>query len=152
MNYSTAVFLINKSVRAVMVSYDRDPNDPEKCTGNLTMFKTFDQSVKPGDFVTVPTDTRWRMTVCRVEQVDVEVDLESQTQVGWLIGDVDRAEYDKVLAQEQSAIVAIKSAEKRRRQEELAAAMMKDNPELSTLANVGPAALEAPPQPPPHSI
>lgn len=146
MNYSTAVFLINKAVRAVKVSYDRDATNPEKFAGTLTMFKTFDPDVKVGDFVVVPTDTRWNMTVCRVEQVDVEVDLESSTTASWLVGVVDRGAYVEVLAQEDAAIIAIKSAEKRRRQEELAAALMKDNPELQGLASVGAGvALPAPP-------
>jgi hypothetical protein len=137
MNYSTAVFLINKAVRAVKVSYDRDANNLDKFSGSLTMFKTFDTGVKVGDFVVVPTDTRWHMTVCRVEEVDVEVDLESGATVGWLVGVVDRAAYTEVLAQESAAITAIKSAEKRRRQEELAASLLKDNPELQGLAGVG---------------
>lgn len=136
MNYSTAVFLINKAVRAVKVSYERDPANPEKCAGNLTMFKTID-TMKPGDFVVVPTDTRWQMTVCRVEFVDVEVDLESTVQVGWIIGNVDRAAYEEILRQETNAIATIKSAEKRKKQEELVAALMKDNPELKELSGVG---------------
>lgn len=146
-NYSTAVFLINKTVRAVRVSYEQDANG--KGTGALTMFKTFDQSIKVEDFVIVPTDTRWKMTVCRVEEVDVEVDLESTVQVQWLVGGVDNEAYKAVLAQENAAIIQIKSAEKRRKQEELAAALLKDNPDLQGLANVGDGlALAAPPAPP----
>ncbi len=149
MNYSTAVFLINKTVRAVNVSYERDSANPERYSGTLTMFKTFDQSIKKGDFVIVPTDTRWRMTVCRVEEVDVDVDLESTVQVGWLIGRVDKVAYEGVLAQEETAVVAIKSAEKKRKQDELRDALLKDNPELNSLATVGlgAAALAAPPTP-----
>lgn len=153
MNYSTAVFLINKAVRAVKVSYDRDAVNPEKCAGSLTLFKTFDPSVEVGDYVVVPTDTRWNMTVCRVEEVDAEVDLESAVTVGWLVGKVDRAAYQAVLAQENSAIAAIRSAEKRRRQEELAATLLKDNPELQGLAGVGGGlSLAAPPAPAPPEM
>ncbi len=137
MNYSTAVFLINKAVRAVRVSYDRDASNPEKFAGSLTTFKTFDPNIEKGDFVIVPTDTRWHMTACRVEEVDVEIDLESPTVIGWLVGRIDREAYEAVLAEEGAAITAIRSAEKRRKQEELAAALLKDNPDLQGLANVG---------------
>lgn len=145
MNYSTAIFLINKAVRAVKVSYDQDTTGGSKPVGNLQLFKTFDTALAPGDFVIVPTDTRWNMTVCRVEEVDVEVDLESTARVGWLIGRVDRGDYDAVVAEEETAISAIKSAEKRRKQEELIASLVADNPDLARLQSVRPGqALPAP--------
>lgn len=145
MNYSTAIFLINKSVRAVKVSYDQDKAQPGSPTGNLQVFKTFDRSLMKGDFVIVPTDTRWSMTVCRVEEVDVEVDLESSAQVGWLISRADRGDYDTVVSEEETAISAIKSAEKRRKQEELIASLVADNPDLARLQSVRPGpALPAP--------
>lgn len=145
MNYSTAIFLINKAVRAVKVSYDQDAITPGNPAGKLQLFKTFDTSLAKGDFVTVPTDTRWNMTVCRVEEVDVEVDLESSAQVGWLIGRVDRGNYDAVVAEEEAGITAIKSAEKRRKQEELINSLIADNPDLAHLQSVRPSpALPAP--------
>lgn len=145
MNYSTAIFLINKAVRAVKVSYDQDKAQPGRPAGNLQVFKTFDGSLREGDFVIVPTDTRWGMTVCRVEEVDVDIDLESSAQVGWLIGPADRGNYDTVVADEEAAIAAIKSAEKRRKQEELVAALIADNPDLAKLQAVRPEpALPAP--------
>ena len=136
MNYSTAIFLINKAVLAVKVSYDQDKAAPGKPAGNLQVFKTFDASVAPGDFVIVPTDTRWGMTVCRVEEVGFEVDLESSAQVGWLMGRADRGDYEAIVSEEEAAIAAIKSAEKRRRQQELAAALIADNPDLAALRSV----------------
>jgi len=138
MNYSTAIFLINKSVRAVKVSYDQDKTQPNSPAGNLQVFKTFDTTLFKGEFVIVPTDTRWGMTVCRIEQVDVEVDLESTTQVGWLIGRADRGNYDVLVSEEEAAITAIKSAEKRRKQEELIASLIADNPDLAQLQAVRP--------------
>lgn len=145
MNYSTAIFLINKAVRAVKVSYDQDKAQPGNPAGNLQLFKTFDASLAKGDFVIVPTDTRWNMTVCRIEEVGVEIDLESSAQVGWLIGRADRGDYDIVVADEEAAITAIKSAEKRRKQEELIASLIADNPDLAHLQSVRPGpALPAP--------
>jgi hypothetical protein len=144
-NYSTAIFLINKSVLAVRVSYDQDKAQPGNPAGSLTLFKTFDATLAKGDYVIVPTDTRWNMTVCRVEEVGVEVDLESTAQVGWLIGRADRGNYDAIVADEESAIAAIKSAEKRRKQEELVKALVADNPDLAHLQSVRPGpALPAP--------
>lgn len=136
MNYSTAIFLINKAVRAVKVSYDQDKAQAGNPAGNLQLFKTFDATLSKGDFVIVPTDTRWNMTVCRVEEVDVEVDLESSAQIGWLMGRADRGDHDAVVAEEEAAIAAIKSAEKRRRQEELIASLIADNPDLARLQSV----------------
>lgn len=145
MNYSTAIFLINKSVRAVKVSYDQDKTQPGTPAGNLQIFKTFDATLSKGEFVIVPTDTRWGMTVGRVEEIGVDVDLESSAQVGWLIGRADRGDYDAVVSEEETAITAIKSAEKRRRQEELIASLIADNPDLAQLQAVRPAqALPAP--------
>lgn len=147
MNYSSAIFLIDKTVRAVKVSYEQDGNG--KPSGALTTFKTFDHSIQPEDFVIVPTDTRWKMTACRVEEVDVEVDLDSTVQLQFLVGTIDRTAYENIVAREKAAIVTIKSAEKRRKQEELVAALMKDNPEIQALANVGAGlTLAAPPAPP----
>lgn len=77
MNYSTAIFLINKDVRAIAVTYEKiDMNQdttkmkfsaPYLSGGKLptgaTVFKTMDPKVKVDDYVTVPTDTRHGMTV-----------------------------------------------------------------------------------------
>ena len=145
MNYSTAIFLINKGVLAVRVSYDQDKSQPGNPAGNLQIFKTFDTTLAVGDYVIVPTDTRGNMTFCRVEEVGVEVDLESTAQIGWLIGRADRGNYDAIVTDEESAIAAIKSAEKRRRQEELIKSLVADNPDLAHLQTVRPSsALPAP--------
>jgi hypothetical protein len=146
MNYSTAIFLINKAVVAVKVSYDQDKAQPGTPAGNLQLFKTFDTTLQKGDFVIVPTDTRWNMTVSRIEEVGVEVDLESAVQVGWIIGRADRGNYDVVVSEEEAAIAAIKSAERRRKQEELVASPIADNPDLAHLQAVRPAAALAAPE------
>lgn len=144
-NYSTAIFLIDKLVRAVKVSYDQDKAQPSKPTGTLQVFKTFDATLKEGEYVIVPTDTRWNMTVCRVEEIDVEIDLDTSAQIGWLIGRADRGDYDSIVASEQAAIATMKSAEKRRRQEALVASLIADNPDLAHLQSVRTgAALPAP--------
>lgn len=127
MNYSTAVFLINDSVRAIACTYEAGDTAPR------TIFKTFDQSIKVDDFVMVPTDTRHKMTVCKVVAVDVEPDLESGIQMNWIVGIVDRAGFENILEQEQVAIDAMKAAEKNRRREELRKSMLA-NIETKTLS------------------
>lgn len=123
MNYSTAVFLINNDVRAVMCTYEAGDSAPR------TMFKTFDPDLTEGDFVIVPTNTRHGMTVCKVVETDVDVDFDNPTQVEWIIGTIELANHEKIVAQENQAIDAVKSAEKRKRRDELREAIFKDQEE-----------------------
>lgn len=132
MNYSTAVFLVNKNVRAVAGIYEDDEGG--KKSPPRTLFKTLDATIKVGDFVLVPTSTRHKMSVNKIVEVDCDVDYDSSVQIAWVISVVERADYERTLRMEESAIAAIKSAEKRRKQDELKAALLKDNPELATLA------------------
>ena len=125
MNYTTAVFLINKHVRAVLATYESEDN------AKRTLFKTLDDTVAVGDFVVVPTDTRHKMTVCKVVETDVDVDFDSTAPVAWVIGKVDRTAHEQVLAQEGTAIQAIKSAELRQKRDNLRKAMFADH--LDTL-------------------
>jgi hypothetical protein len=116
-NPSIAVFLINKDVRGILCSYEQDSQG--RPTGSLYLFKTFDQTLKKGDYVVVPTSTRHGMTVCRVEEVDVEPDFDSSIDYKWLVCRVDRSAYDAILAKEADAIAQIKKAEKRAARDEL---------------------------------
>lgn len=134
MNYSTAIFLINSDVRAVSVSYEQDAEG--KGVKPFHLFKTFDPEVAVSDFVVIPTGTRHNMTVARVEEVDIEVEVDTGVDMKWLVGRVDTAAYGVVVAQEAEAIQTIKSAEKRAKQDELRAKLIADNPELSKLANI----------------
>jgi hypothetical protein len=121
MNYSTAIFLINKNVRAVLCNYE--PDSPDK----RVMFKTLDPNIREGDFVIVPTKTRHGMTVSKVAEVDVDVDFDSIAEVGWIVCQVDQAQYKITMAQEADAISVIKSAEKTKKRNELAAALLIDS-------------------------
>lgn len=124
MNYSTAVFLINKDVQAVACSYEVHPDG--KPVTPLTIYKSLDKTLKSGDYVVVPTDTRHKFTVVRVEQVGAEIDLDSGTQLKWIVSKFDREAYAGMLTQEQAAIDVIKSAELRRKRDELRKAVMID--------------------------
>lgn len=121
MNYSTAIFLINKNVRAVICNYE--PDSPDK----RVVFKTLDQNIREGDYVIVPTKTRHGMTVSKVVETDVDVDFDSAAEVGWIVCQVDQAQYKITMAQEADAIAVIKSAEKTKKRNELAAALLVDS-------------------------
>lgn len=123
MNYSKAVFLINDNVRAISATYEAGENAPR------TIFKTFDQTLAKDDFILVPTNTRHNMTVCKIIETDVEVDLESGEKVEWVIGKVNLADHQKMLAMEEAAIETIKSAEKAKKRRELREALMADSQE-----------------------
>lgn len=121
MNYSTAIFLINKHVRGVLATYE-DENNAKR-----TLFKTLDAKLKVGDYVVVPTDTRHKMTVCKVVETDVDVDFDSHLPVQWVITRIEHEPYEALLAQENKAIQVVKSAELRKKRDDLRAAMFADH-------------------------
>ena len=141
MNYSTAIFLINEHARAVAVCYEPD--------GKRTIFKTLDPEVEVDDLVVVETDTRHGYTVCKVVEVDIDLDMDSQQDVRWIVSRLDTSHHDELRGQETEAIKAIKSAELRKKREDLRNAMFKDHTEtlkelpIAAISNPG-AALEAP--------
>ena len=121
MNYSMAIFLINKNARAVFATYEADKG------ARQTAFKTLDGTIAEGDYVIVPTDTRHEMTVVKVVETDVDLDFDSSVEVNWIIGRVDRADHEKLLQEERAAIKQIKSAELRKKREDLRDAMFADH-------------------------
>ncbi len=118
MNYSTAVMLLNPAVRAIACSYEPGPKGGKPST---YVFKTLDPAIKPGDYVVVPTETRWEMTINRVEEVDVEFDFDSSVQLKWIIDRIDAGGIQKILDEEAKAIEIIKKAENRKKREDLRA-------------------------------
>jgi pantothenate kinase len=121
MNYTTAIFLINKNVRAILCNYE--PDAPDK----KVIFKTLDATIREGDFVVVPTKTRHGMTVSKVVETDVDIDFDSATPTAWVVSRIDQSAYEATIAQEADAITVIKSAEKTKKRNELAAALLVDS-------------------------
>lgn len=121
MNYSTAVLLINPRIRAIETAYEKDT---EGRKAPRSIFKTLDASIKEGDYVIVPTDTRHSKTVVLVTGVDIDIDFESSVQVGWVIDRVNTADHDKIQTEEKKWIEQIKAAEKRRKREEIKKSML----------------------------
>ena len=119
MNYSTAIFLINQHARAVKAVYE-DGHPAET-------FKTLDPTIKVNDFVIVQTTTRHNMTVCKITEVDVDIDFDSSKQISWVIDKIERFTYERLFEQEAQAIQAIKSAELRKKREDLKNALLADS-------------------------
>lgn len=126
MNYSTAVFLINKNVRAILTVYEHFSTDAEG-KRKAIMHKTMDPSIKVGDYVIVPTQTRHKMTAVKVLAVDVDVDFDSEAHVDWVIGKIDKTGYDALVKQEEQAASTIRAAESQAKRDELKAKLLKLN-------------------------
>lgn len=116
MNYSTAVMLFNENIRAVRTIYEAEDTHPGQ---TAYIFKTLDSTVKVGDLVIVPTNTRHKMTVNKVVAVDVEVDFESEMVLKWIIDKVQPEQYESILAEETKWIETIKASEKHRKREDI---------------------------------
>lgn len=129
MNNSTAVFLINDKVRAILATYEAGDNAAK------AFFKSFDPTLKVGDLVNVVSNTRHNVTVVKITDVDVEFDISTTTKFEWIISKVDMEPHIKMLAMENDALAAIASAEKHRKREELKKALFADaEAKLATMA------------------
>lgn len=118
MNYSTTVMLINENIIAVNVTYEPDVNDHNK-NAKRTTYKTLDKSLKVGDLVVVPTNTRHGFTIAMIDEVEVEVDFESNIQIGWVAGNAPIDKYNDILQKEDEMISVVKASEKRAKREEM---------------------------------
>ena len=140
MNFSSAVMLINPHIRAIKVAYDDMTQKPHQ---TLYTFKTLDNSIKVDDMVVIPSDTRHKMTTVKVVAVDVEVDFDSDIQLGWVISRVDTESNAKVLTEETKWIEQIKAADKRKKREQLKQSMLEmyqadgiDNMAIANMSDV----------------
>ena len=139
MNYSTAVMLFNADIRAVRVSYD--PNDKIGADVKSYLFKTLDPNIKEGDFVAIPTDTRHKITIGKVEEVDAEVDFDDATEIKWIVSLVPTKEHESILKDEQQWISEMKKAQNRKKKEDIKKNMVEmyqaDGSNLDVLAIAG---------------
>lgn len=111
-NPQTTIFLINDDVRCIVAIYE----DDNALTGKKApreYFKTFDKSIAVDDLILVPTSTRHNVAVCKVVEIDVEIDLDHPPEdVRWIIGTVDLSGYLATAAAEKTALDSIRKAEK----------------------------------------
>jgi hypothetical protein len=129
------IFLANDNVRGILAIYEAERPDGQPQPPK-TFFKTFDQTIKVGDYILVPTNTRHNMTVNKVVAVDVECELANQTPATWVIGKIDRRPYEQTLAKEGEMLNIIAAAEKKKMQDELKATVFAnvDETKIKTLA------------------
>lgn len=119
MNYQTAVFLINKDVRAIRASYEENAKQG--------IFKTMDASIKVDDIIVVPTNTRHKFTCVKVTEVDVDLDVDTTEVVLWVADKVNLKAHADLIEMEEKAVKTIRSAELLKKREDLAEALFKDN-------------------------
>lgn len=150
-NPSLAVFLLpeGQRPRCVSVSYDvaKSTSRMQDVPVDIKSFKTLDPGIKKGDMVVIPTDTRWGLTVGRVEDVDLTVNFTSSETMRWIAGTFDKAAYDNILAREKELVGTVASAQQEAARTELADQLTKFAPGVSNFMLTGP----APPKPPPES-
>lgn len=118
MNYSSAVMLLNPNIRAIKVSYDDSQGRQQTYT-----FKTFDPDIEVDDLVVVPTTTRHGFTVCKVVEVDVDVDFDSNIHLKWIASKIDIRAYQNVLAEEERLIKVMQESERLAKRKEIAEKM-----------------------------
>lgn len=128
MNKSTAIFLIDPSVRCVAAAYTLVQQGSKTIPSEVKSFKTFDSTLKVDDLVVVPTDTRLGFTIAKITQVDLHVDYDDHTQMRWIVGKVDIAEYESILEQELGVMDKIADADREARRKKLAAELTEHVP------------------------
>ncbi len=130
----------------MLCNYDNAPVK-EGQKPNLTMFKTLDKTIKAGDIVMVPSETRHKITTVKVIEEDVEVDHDNTKKVDWIVGKLNTDLAQSYIDFETKILAKVKSADKAKRQRELRESLTKDKPELEGLVaevESGVAALMAP--------
>ena len=99
------------------------------------VFKTMDASLVVGDIITVQSTTRHGITVCRVTEVDVEIDLDTTLELKWVISKIDTEAFMEVLQMEADAVKAVQRAEKNARRDKIKKQIIGDNADIiGTLA------------------
>lgn len=135
MDSSKIVFLINDQVRLIKVSYEPHQHSmpgqtPPEGVTNGYLFKTLDTTIQVDDFVVVETGTRHGMTVCKVLEVDLDVDFDDGQPLKWAYHRVDLELIREIREQEAEAIAAAKRAELKRKRNELRAGIFAEHSEM----------------------
>lgn len=121
MNINTALFLFRKDVRAHACEYQ---TLEENSSRNLKVFKTFDPSLKVGDIVCVPTETRVGFTAVRIVEADVTIDLDTKKPMPWIAGIINTGAFEKLKADEQGFLAKMRKVQESAEREKLRSAMM----------------------------
>lgn len=138
MHDSNRIFLASDTVRAVKGIFETDVNNQP--TAKREYFKTFSASLKVGDLVNVETSTRHGVSVIRIVEVDVDIDVESDEQTRWIIGKVETAEYEKFKTMEADMVSEMKKAELKAKRDDMRAKVMGRHADIlanSEIAQIG---------------
>lgn len=140
MNKTTAIFLVNKSVRCISVAYalEEDIYTKKAKPKDVKSFKTLDADIAEGDLVVVPTDTRLGFTTGKVVKTDLHVDFDSSEQMRWIVARVPLDSYTSIVEQEAKAMDAVAEADHEARRQELADKMLRHRPKLDGLTLFAP--------------
>lgn len=118
MESSRLIFLINDQARAVKAIYEDG--------AGAEIFKTLDPSLKVNDLAVVQSGTRHKMTVVKITEIGIEVDLDSTVPLKWLVQKIDMDGFDALLKDEAAAADHVQGVERRRRKDELRKALLGD--------------------------
>ena len=166
-NYSTAVFLIDPTVRAIAVTYEEIDfkNNLSKQKGyksdylaggslpaGAQVMKTRDTEIKVGDFVIMPTGTRHQMTVCKVVAVDIPIGTDFSEEVQWVIATIDTAPFDALREWEAGVIDKIRESRARAAQQKLREEMLGSMGDVDLPALAFSPPVSTAPTPPPVNI
>ncbi len=130
MDSSKIVFLINDQVRLIRVSYDKDEAQPLNAIKRDYQFKTLDQTIRVDDLVIVETGTRHGLTVCKVTEVDLDVDFNDGISLKWAFARVNTEEIERIRSSEAEAITAAKRAELKKQRAALREAIFKEHEDM----------------------
>lgn len=121
MHESRKVFLIEESCLCIEATYNE--NDAPK------QFKTFDSSIEIDDYLIVPKDTCHKMTVVKVTKINIHPDIKSDKAMDWVIGKVDRSQFEDTLDRESRFIQKAREGERKREMAQMKADIFGDVPE-----------------------
>lgn len=113
MHDSRTVFLLDDNIKCVSGKYDIGHNS------STEEFKTAIEGIEVGDYVVVPTDTRQKMTVVRIDEINIEPDLESDVKMDWVMCKVPKQAYDATMASEKTFVDRTRVAARIRKKEQL---------------------------------
>lgn len=112
MNYSTAVLLVNDTIKVVKGQYEEG--------GKAGVFKTLDATLKVDDYAVVESGTRWGITTVKIIEIDtVDIDFDSTEQLKWVVQKIAMGQHQEVRKMEAAAIEIIKKGEIRKRREDI---------------------------------
>ena len=125
MNYNTIAFVLNSNLKAVRATY-QDGETPE-------LFKTFDDTLDVDDLILVETNTRHNMTVCKVTEIDCEIDLEMTKPIRWAVQKVDATLLSTLKSAEDDSIKGVRKIELEKKRASLQSALTEDAGQLAAL-------------------